>query len=279
MATGKAYIGYPLDYTIYSTPGATAVPGTSFENLKNDEPGLVFQPVTVSGADYFDIRMDSGYGYSHNEPVTAIAILGLGEVAYTINMFSSSDPNFSSVPNHDIANWAERSFFSERRSIASNNMKFFSRVPVGSQRKRYYIVRIPAAVATPNMFSPWRLMLLTGITPDEGISVGAEEGVDDRSVRRYARNGRRVIDPVGILPTFQGQFPWLEDEDYRWFRKSLRRRGATYPWFLCLDDQIDSTSIYGGEDGIFYGDMEKGSRLVYSEGSYGFNVAIVSIST
>lgn len=271
---GKAFIGYPLDYTIYSTPGATAVPGTSFDFLGNDEPGLVFKPVIADGAAYFDIRLDTGYSVSHSSPINGICLLGLEEVAFTIQMFCSNDPIFAA--GSEVLTWSERSFFSGHRSSTGANMKFFSKVPPNATRRRYYILRIPREAAAT--FRPWRLLILTGITPEEGISVGAEEGVDDRSVRKYARNGRRVIDPVGILPTFQGQFPWLEEQEYRWFRLVLRRRGATYPWFLALDDVIDSTSIYGGEDGIFYGDMEKGSRLVYSEGCYGFNVAIVSIA-
>jgi len=258
---GKAALCVPYDFTATSVGAAAA--GTSINFISNDEPGLVFRSTT----NILDITLDLG----SQKPVRFAALLGLVPKSYQIQVVLSNSSDLSNPIHINMY----RSNFSASRT--GPDMKFLAILPEGLSA-RYVGFRVAAGQVNPSDLNIWRALVGSIIQPEENIETGAEEGIDDRSNRRYARNGRRVIDPTVIVPTMQGSWEYLSPNEYQAFRSWGRLYGATRPSMLVMDTEQDSINPFGGEDGMYFGDFEKSFKLTLDEGYYKFSFAVVNIA-
>lgn len=258
---GKAAICFPHDFVVASSGAAAA--GTAAAYVANDEPGLVYR----SSTDTLSLALDFG----SVKPVKFVALLGLVPKSYQIQVVLSPYADLS-APTYTAS---FRSNYSATRT--GPDMKFLAFLPDGLT-SRYVGFKVAAGQVAAGDLNIWRALAGAMIQPDENIETGAEEGIDDRSTRRYARNGRRVIDPTMIVPTMQGSWEYLNLNEYQAFKSWLRLYGATRPSMLVLDTERDSINPYGGEDGMFFGDFEKSAKLTYDEGFYKFSFAVVNIA-
>lgn len=257
----RALLGEPVSYTILNSSAIEA--GTSSANLLNDEPGLVCR-ANATGA--FFIEVDLGAAV----PIGAMAWLGQVVAAGTNRWRgATSQANLTASPGYDSGSVAQIGYSTNRTATLAKVACF----PATDQTFRYWRLDIaPTGIKA----EAWRLIFCRRMRPVENIQIGAEFSVDDRSVRRYARSGRRIIDPTAILPAFQGEWPWITRTEYQTqWRPFMLRSGATLPAFFVLDS--DDTTY--GEDAMIYGDLEKSSKIVYGDGdTYGYNLAIVAIA-
>ena len=257
----RAMLCEPYDYTILSA--TTAEAGTSSANLTNDEPGLVYR-CNTTGA--MSVEVDLGSA----KAVGAIAWLGCPLYAGTSRFRgATSQANLTAAPGYDSGSIANIAFSTNRTATLTKCLN----VPSSLQTFRYW--RIDLA-PTGQKAEAWRFLVCGAMQPVENIQIGAEFSVDDRSIRRYARSGRRIIDPANILPAFQGEWPGITRSEYeaQW-RPFMIRGGATKPALFILD----SADTTWGEDAIIYGDLEKSSKIVYNDGDvFGYNLAIVGIA-
>lgn len=261
---GKAAICVPYDYTVTSSSAAAA--GSDVQFIRNDEPGLVYRTSLTSGT--VSIVIDLGVA----KPVQFLSLLGLVPGEYPVNVAASQSASMAS-PVHQ---GSLISHFSTKRT--ADDAKFLYTLPVPIAARYWSVQFVTGAGFDPKTLNIWRLLIGYMIQPGENIAIGAEEGIDDRSVRRYARNGRRTIDPTVIVPTFQGSWEWLEPNEFDAIKTWWRQRGATKPSLLVLDTEMGTLNPHGGEDGMLYGDFEKSAKLTYNEGCYSFSFAVVAIA-
>jgi hypothetical protein len=261
---GNALLGVPQAYTITSPADATAAYPMS--NITNDEPGLIWRTAAMAQNNTRDIDIT----VSGTEPIGVIAIFGL-LTGTPMNIRITSYPTTTDRANG--TNLTEHratinAFFSANRS--SDRAKILANFTPTSNR--YFRIRVTNQWPNAYVFEMSRLLMTKKIQPPDNIEVGASFGIDDRSSRRYARSGRRNIDPTVIMPTFSGGWPWIETAQMRAdFRPLMLQRGATFPALFVMDP--DETTW--GEDEMIYGDLEKTQSITYEDGqlfSYFFNI-------
>lgn len=268
----NALLGVPQDYTV------AASGGSNIAFVTNDEPGLVFsanlsaagQGGTITGA------LNIDFDVTDSDPIGALVVLGLftpfatGKLQFTWKCATTSANRTAGTFTYASA--ALTPEFSTNRTAAEAKHLFM--LPA-TRTERYWRL-VVQGLSTPVNFQPWRILLCKVIQPADNIEVGAGSGVDDRSDRRYARSGRRVIDPTVICPTFQGTWPWIDDTTMKQdIRPLMFKRAGTFPVLFVLDP-ADTT---WGEDAVFYGDLEKNQSISFDDGQlYSYSISIVSIA-
>lgn len=251
----RAFIGVPQDFTIAKLSGSGD--GVSF--LTNDEPGLVFNG---SGSVVFNIDV------LDDDPIRALCVLGVPTTGFTYQWQS-----FTTIGNRNSNTAAYSSgavgVLSANRS--AEDAKHLLVLP-NARGERYWRLTVTGG----GVFQPWRVLLCKVLMPGQNIEVKAQGGVDDRSERRYARSGRRTIDPTVICPSFKGDWPWLETAEMQQdFRPLMYKNAGTHPVLFCMD--YEETSW--GEDATIYGDLEKAQAIGYEEDNlFSFSFTIVAIA-
>jgi hypothetical protein len=248
----------PYDATVITASSTGAASGTSLDYMLNNEPGLVYR-ANVANPVY--LHFDLGL----SRPVRAFLILGVPPTGHLINVYASNSAAtlFDGGSYRGLAGTATVA----RSASTAKYLLFFS----SDQNFRYWGFAVNGGSGN---FQTWRVLICGATVPVENISIGAEESIDDRSVRRYTRAGRLVVDPVNILPSFSAEWPWLTEQEARqqiW--PVIRKCGATKPVVLLVDTAAGPVS----EDYWFFGNLEKTTKLVYDEGVWRLSVSIVAI--
>jgi hypothetical protein len=261
----NAFIGIPQAYSLVA-PISGQYPA---DNFTNDEPGLIFRSNAGVANVTFNLDLPAG-----SDPIGAMLLLGAPSAGYSIRWLAAT-----TATNRTNGVWTYDATTNGSMSAnrSADDAKYLH-VPGTAQNYRFWRVVIYYDVGhtLTGTIEFWRLLLLKKIQPPDNIEVGATIGIDDRSERRYARGGRRNIDPVGIFPSFSGSWPWLDAATFRNdFRPLIYKRGATYPVAFVFDS--DETTW--GEDEIFYGDLEKNQSLTYEDGYlFSYSFSIVSLA-
>lgn len=267
----NALFGIPQDYTV------TASGGSNISFVTNDEPGLVYSAnigAAGQGATFTSVTID--FDVTDSDPISVLAVLGVF-LPYVAGRLSFAWSAATTSGNRTAGTFAYTSgaqvpAYSANRTAAEAKHLFITPTP---RTERFWRLTV-TGLGAPVNFQPWRILLCKRIQPVDNIEVGAALGVDDRSERRYARSGRRVIDPTVVCPTFRGNWPWIDDTTMKQdIRPLMLKRAGTFPILFVLDS--DDTTW--GEDTMIYGDLEKSQSITHDDGQlYGYSFAIVGIA-